>query len=162
MRGDDSDGQQIDRLVSELTAKDVPTWVDRRAGTRWSHVRLHMPSERTPSVGQRLAVASEMVLPYLPDVDFRRFFRMPGPETTVRIWVALGVLHSASMTFWPYPKTYLWGLVLYLVCLGVALVNGVWGARLSWDARLGAAHTVSLGTAVWAVALAAAEALPPS
>lgn len=161
MRVDDADGPQIDRLVSELIAKDALPEIDRRPGTRWSHVRLHMPSERPPRFGQRFAFASAIAFPYLPDLDFHRFFRMPGPTTIVRVWVALGALHSASMTFWPYPKTYLWGLVLYLLCLGVALVNGVWGARLSWDARLGAAHTVSLGTVVWAVALAAAEALPP-
>ena len=41
------------------------------------------------------------------------------------------------------------------------MVNGVWGARLSWDARLGAAHTLSLGTVFWAVTLAAVEAVPP-
>jgi uncharacterized membrane protein len=78
----------------------------------------------------------------------------------VRMWVGLGVVHSAAMTFWPYPKTYFWGLVLYLLSLALVLVTGVWGARLSWEARLGAAHTVALGTVVSAIALAAAETLP--
>jgi hypothetical protein len=51
-------------------------------------------------------------------------------------------------------------MVLYLLCLGLALVASIWGARLSWDARLGAAHTVALCTAVWAVTLVTVEALP--
>jgi hypothetical protein len=85
---------------------------------------------------------------------------MPEPVTLARMWVALGAAYSASMTFWPYPKTYLWGMVLYLLCLGLALVASIWGARLSWDARLGSAHTVALGTTFWAVTLAIVEALP--
>jgi hypothetical protein len=77
----------------------------------------------------------------------------------LRMWVGLGALHCASMTFWPYPKTYLWGLVLYILSLGLVLVTGVWGARLSWEARLGAAHTVALGTVLWAVTLAATDTM---
>jgi hypothetical protein len=78
----------------------------------------------------------------------------------VRMWVGLALVYSASMTLWPYPKTYFWGLVLYLLSLALALVAGIWGARLSWEARLGSAHTVALGAVVLAVALAAAETLP--
>jgi hypothetical protein len=36
--------------------------------------------------------------------------------------------------------------VLDQLCLALALVAGVWGARLSWEQRLGAAHTLALGT----------------
>jgi hypothetical protein len=57
------------------------------------------------------------------------------------------------MYFWPYAKTYFWGLVIYQSCLGFLLVAGVWGARLSWDARLGAAHTLAVGTVLWAITL---------
>jgi hypothetical protein len=51
-------------------------------------------------------------------------------------------------------------MVFYILSLGVALVAGIWGARLTWDARLGSAHTVALGSAVWAVTLSAAEVMP--
>lgn len=93
-------------------------------------------------------------------LSIARLWRVPGPAMMVRFWVALGALYCASMTFWPYPKTYFWGMVLYLLSLGLVVVSGVWGARLSWDQRLGAAHTVALGTVLWAVTLAA-EAVPP-
>ena len=76
-----------------------------------------------------------------------------------RMWVVLAAAYGASLTFWPYPKTYLWGMVLYLLCLGLGLVTSVWAARLSWDARLGAAHSVALVTALWAVTLATIETL---
>ena len=93
-------------------------------------------------------------------IDLSRIFRAPGPVMTARMWVGLGVAYSASLTFWPYPKTYLWGMVLYLLCLGLALVTSLWGARLSWDARVGGAHTVALVTALWAFTLGTAVALP--
>jgi hypothetical protein len=64
------------------------------------------------------------------------------------------------MTYWPYPKTYWLGLLLYFLSLGLVLVSGIWGARLSWDARLGTAHTIALGTVAWAIGLAAAVMWP--
>jgi hypothetical protein len=125
---------------------------------RWTNVRLLMPSRRAPGVAKRFALDTALSLPHPSDLT--AFFRMPGPVTLARRWVALGAAYSASMTFWPYPKTYLWGMVLYLLCLGLALVASIWGARLSWDARRGSAHTVALGTTFWAVTLAIVEALP--
>jgi hypothetical protein len=188
MNLDDSDRDAIDLLVRELTTKPVgpkaaariggqppvappPSRVpesplvaqqaEPRPGTRWTNVRLLMPSRRQPRAATRLAIAVASAASLMPVPDLTRFFRMPGSVTLVRLWVGLGALHCATMTFWPYPKTYFWGLVLYILSLGLAVVTGVWGARLSWDARLGAAHTVALGTVVWAVTLAAAETLPP-
>jgi hypothetical protein len=170
MDGNDSDRQAIDRLVGDLLAEQPPNahsptarpvdspQGERRPGGRWTHVRLQMPSRPQPGPWQRLAATSAISLPQLPDLS--RVFRLPGPVTMVRMWVGLGAVHCALMTFWPYPKTYLWGLVLYLLSLGLVLVTGIWGARLSWDARLGGAHTVALGTVLWAVTLAAAETLP--
>jgi hypothetical protein len=185
MQLDDSDREQIDLLVRELTTKPLATRAvpattqppvhpaservpgaqpiaqpaEHRPVGRWTNVRLLMPAARTPGLSTRFAFGSAMSLPQLPDLH--RFFRMPGPVTLVRMWVGLSVVHSAAMTFWPYPKTYFWGLVLYILSLGLALVAGVWGARLSWDSRLGAAHTVSLSTVLWAVTLGATETLPP-
>ena len=172
MHSEDVDREQIDRMVRELmttsrpapapvTAAEPPPDIERRPGSRWTNVRLFMPKRRrTNPFADRLAdhpagrLANRLV-----DCIAHRF--TIGSVAMVRIWVALGVVYSASMVYWPYPKTYFWGSVLYLMCLAVALVNGVWGARLSWDARLGAAHTLSLGTVFWAVTLAAVEAVPP-
>jgi hypothetical protein len=117
-----------------------------------------MPSRPAPGFSSLGALGSAINLPHLPDLS--RFVRMPGHVAMVRMWVGLGALHSAAMTFWPYPKTYLWGLVLYLLSLGLAVAAGAWGARLSWESRLGAAHTIALSTVLWAVLLAAAEAIP--
>jgi hypothetical protein len=186
MPAEDADVEQVDLLVRELMAKPRapvakapaaelpgsrpalasstmaqpagPMQSERRAGRRWSNVFLLMPSRRHPDPGPRVALESALRLPRLPGLI--GFVGTPGPVAMVRIWVGLGVVYSASLSFWPYPKTYLWGMVLYLLSLGLLLVCGVWGARLTWQARLGAAHTVALGTVFWAVGLAAVETLP--
>ncbi len=170
MDGNDRDREAIDVLIRDLMTKrlasakaaaahSVATPTEKRPGTRWSNVRLLMPAPRSvPGLGRRLAFASALALPHLP--DFSRFFRVPGPVTIVRMWVGLGVVYGTAMAFWPYPKTYLWGLVLYLLSLGLVLAAGIWGARLSWQERLGAAHTIALATVLWALVLAAAE-IPP-
>ena len=183
---EDFDREEIDTLVRELMADPrvplraspivsqsveeglppqpaIPVAGDQaalRPGSRWTNVRLQMPSPRSPGFKDRFALASAIRLPRLWDLN--RLSTVPGSVALVRMWVGLGAVYSASMTFWPYPKTYLWGLVLYLLCLGLVLVTGVWGARLSWEARLGAAHTVALGAALWAVGLATVETLPPT
>jgi hypothetical protein len=125
---------------------------------RWTNVRLLMPSRPAPGFAKRFGFDAALNLPH--PSDLAHFFSMPGPVTLARMWVGLGAAYSASMTFWPYPKTYLWGMVFYVLCLGLALVTSIWGARLSWDARLGAAHTVALATALWAVILAIVETVP--
>ncbi len=141
-------------------------------GRRWTNVRVLMPPprqaaavrpfafEQTSGLRQILELSLSRLLDLSRFFDVSGIFRAPGPAMTARLWVALGVAYSASLTFWPYPKTYLWGLVLYLMCLGLALVTSLWGARLSWDARVGGAHTVALVTALWAFTLGTALALP--
>ena len=64
------------------------------------------------------------------------------------------------MPYWPYPKASAWWLFLYLCAIGMVLVAGIWSARLTWDTRLGAAHTVALGVVLWGITLAAEETLP--
>ncbi len=180
MNDDDRDAVEIDRLVRELSApRRVPLTskppfaglvasqqsqqTELRPGKRWTNVRLLMPSRLAPNPERRPAFASAISLPHLGDLNLGELssvFRMPGPVTMARMWAGLGAVYSAAMTFWPYPKTYLLGLELYLLSVGLALVAGIWGARLSWEARLGGAHTVSLGAVAWAVALAASQTLP--
>jgi hypothetical protein len=186
MGGDNSDREEIDLLIRGLEARplvprkasaplsqppdrSVPAQppsdppvaghqVDPRRWSSWPEAPLLMPSRPAPAPWTALASRPAISLPRLPDLT--RFFRMPGQVSMARLWVGLGALDAAAMTFWPYPKTYFWGVVVYLLSLGLVAVTGVWGARLTWDTRLGAAHTIALGTVVWAVTLATALTLP--
>jgi hypothetical protein len=169
MGRDGSEPEEIDVLIRTLAlAQDTPAKAKPAAGQQvasgdaeqppenpWKDVQLLLPSMPAPGLGRGFALASAISLPRLPDLS--GVFRMPGAVTMARMWVGLGVVYSASMTFWPYPKTYLWGLVLYLLALGLVLVTGIWGARLTWQERLGSAHTVALGTVFWGIALVSAE-----
>ena len=122
-----------------------------------------MPSKPARAHKKLFAFASRVTLPAvrLPRVaDLTAVFPIPGRVTVARMWVGLGALNGGAMAFWPYPKTYLWGLVLYVAALGLALAAGVWGARLSWDERLGGAHTIALGTVAWTITLGVALTLP--
>jgi hypothetical protein len=171
------DSEEIDLLVRELAAKEWVTTTatpagsppiaatrNPRPGSRWSNVRITMPAMHTPRFRRRLARRVAVMLGRLPKLPalpaLSRLVRMPGPTTSVRMWVGLGAVYSAMLTFWPYQRTYLWGILFYLVSLSLVVVTGVWGARLSWEARLGAAHTVALGTVLWAVRLASTQLLP--
>lgn len=168
--------EEVDQLVRTLTstrASSVDPTVpggERRQVSRWTNVTMRMPSRREPGITRRFGnrVATEFnetlddlelwlrqAITYVRNL--RRFIRMPSAITLVRLWVALAAACGAAMAFWPYPKTYFWGIVLYQSCLALSLVAGVWGARLSWDARLGAAHTLALGTVLWAVTLGATD-----
>jgi hypothetical protein len=106
-------------------------------------------------------------LPSLPSVSLPRLSQMRVPQSAVvRSCVALGVLLSVAMPFWPYPKAGIWW-VLYLFSVGMVVVAGVWSARLTWNTRLPMAHTVALFVVLWGITLAAEEALamnvlPPS
>lgn len=163
MGADKTDGRDIDLLIEGLTEGPAPK-APARPVNRWSNVRLLRPA--TPAHGPSRAYASSAVsLPEMPDVGrfvtlLAGYFRLPSQLTMVRMWVGLGLVHGAAMTAWPYPRTYFWGLALYLFSLALVLVAGVWGARLSWDARLGGAHVVALGTVFWALFLGCAVVLP--
>ena len=146
----DVDGTEIDQLVRGLTEPLMrvtePEVVERPSGhalderafanagrTRRQPARARRDLDRRP-----------------PPVTARvhAFIRMPDAVMVVRFWVGLGAFYLISMTFWPYPKTYWWGLDAYLLSLAIMLVSGIWGARLAWDARLGASQTVALGSVV--------------
>ncbi len=83
-----------------------------------------------------------------------------GEVTQVRVWVALGVMLAIAMPFWPYPKVCNWWLLLYMLAVGMVVVAGIWGARLTWQTRLGIAHTVALFVVLWGITLGAQETLP--
>jgi len=169
----DSDREEIDLLVRGLAraewmqpkaasgAGQEAADAELRPGSRWTNVRIMMPAAPSARPANRFGAAAAALLSRLPALpNPARMFTTPGSAMLVRMWVGLGAVYSASLTFWPYPKTYFWGLGFYLISLALMLVTGVWGARLSWEARLGAAHTVALGTVLWAVGVAATQTLP--
>jgi hypothetical protein len=110
----------------------------------------------------------EISLPKLPGVSLPTLTSIPKlvqDETqwnllSVRTFVGLGVMLSAAMRYWPYAHAWSWGLLFYLGAVLLLLVTGIWGAKLTWDARLPAAHTVAIGTVVWGLGLLAAETVP--
>lgn len=163
------DVAEVDRLVRNLTSTTQSDGRGAGTGTprppsRWTNVTVRMPSaRRAPGVGVRVSRALDVLAGRIEPVFHRavcglnevraRLVRRPSAIVIVRGWVALAATCAAAMYFWPYGKTYFWGLVFYQLCLGFLLVAGIWGARLSWDARLGAAHTLAVGTVLWAITL---------
>jgi hypothetical protein len=177
------ESEEIDHLIRNLTVQKTAVPVHQPAAPPSPHrgpapatpVALRAisrredrnPFGRLPDLGELMppqaarsrasGLIAALTHPRLPDV--RRYFRLPGPAAAARVWVCCGVLLGFAMTFWPYPKTVL-GLASYVLALGLVVLSGVWGARLSWDARLGSAHTLSLLTTFWAIVLVTAETLP--
>ena len=183
MVNDDFDRQEVDRLVRELNSRKPPVVPPPavyqpapppppapepvpRVVSRWTSARFLMPAMTASRPRHRFA--SAFALPALPG------FRLPAlpaftlPTLTgerwsvliVRGWVTLGILLSISMAYWPYPKTYLVGMLLYLFAVAIVVVAGVWSAKLTWDLHLGGAHTISIGIVLWAIVLVA-ETVPP-
>jgi len=64
------------------------------------------------------------------------------------------------MLYWPYAHASSWGLLLYLCAVALVIVSGVWGTKLTWDARVGGAHTIAVSVMVWGILLGAVELLP--
>jgi hypothetical protein len=79
---------------------------------------------------------------------------------SVRTFVGLGAVLGGAMAYWPYAHAWSWGLAFYLCASEFVVVTGIWGAKLTWDAHLPAAHTVAVGTAIWGLGLMAVEAIP--
>ena len=89
--------------------------------------------------------------------------RAASPPTrpgTVWACVGLGVLLGIALPQWPYARACDWWLLLYMIAVGTVVVAGMWGARVSWQSRLGFAHIVALGTILWGLALTGQEVLP--
>jgi len=179
MASDDFDPAEIDRLVKELAAPPKPpaprpafaALADEAApspatapgglapGRPWSTARLLMPAIRTER-RKSFAFASAISLPALPRIALPALNETEWATLSVRTFVGLGVLLSAAMPYWPYPHAWSWGLLLYASAVVLIVVTGIWGAKLTWDARLPAAHTVAVATVIWGLGLLAAEAVP--
>jgi hypothetical protein len=166
--GDDFDPAEVDRLVHDLaTPPGTPEpALDQSAfapGRPWTTARLLMPARRRSRKPFALASAVKlptMIFPVLPRVALPAFTLRDSDAFSARVFVALGVLLSAAMPYWPYANAWSWGLLLYVAAIMLVVVTGIWGAKLTWDARLPAAHTVAVCTVVWGLGLLAAEAVP--
>lgn len=99
-------------------------------------------------------------MPALPQLSLPVLTETQWTVLTARMFVGLGLALAAAMPFWPYANTCSWGLMLYLSAALLVVVTGVWGAKLTWDARLGAAHTLALCTVFWGLTFVTAEVLP--
>jgi heme A synthase len=106
------------------------------------------------------AFASAMHLPTLPRLSLPTLTEPHWRVLTARLFVGLGLVFCAAMPFWPYTNSCSWGLMLYLSAVLLVVITGVWGAKLAWDARLGATHTLALCIVFWGLTLVAAEVLP--
>jgi len=187
MATDDFDREEIDRLVKQLSEPPKSTALVRVAqegaeapapdaaaltpGSRWGSARLLMPAERKDH-RDWLVVVSAISLAALPKIPFSGLQRIPFPALpkipfsidlaalSVRLFVGLGVLLGAAMPYWPYSHAWSWGLLFYFSAVMLVMVAGIWGAKLTWDARLPAAHTLAIGTIVWSLGLLASEAVP--
>ena len=182
MASNEFEPEEIDRLVKELaTPRRAPApEVASRAGAdapappadsspltpgrRYTTARLVMPAARTER-RERFAFASGVVsairLPALPRFALPALTGLMDSSTLpARLFVALGVLLGAAMPYWPYAHAWSWGLLMYFAAVMLVMVTGIWGAKLTWDARLPAAHTVAVGTVVWGLGLLASEAVP--
>jgi hypothetical protein len=152
-------------VTAPAVAADAPPPAAENAaatpGRPFTTARLIMPAVRTePKPNRALAMASAIRLPALPKLALPQLNEEQWSTVSTYAFVGLGVLLAAAMPFWPYAHAWSWGLLVYFAAVQLVVVTGIWGAKLTWDARLPAAHTVSLGTAVWGLGLLAAEAVP--
>lgn len=77
-----------------------------------------------------------------------------------RVCVGLGALLGIAVPQWPYARACGAWLFLYMIAAGMVGAAGIWGARLSWDRRLGFTHIVALGAILWGFILISQEVLP--
>lgn len=185
MANHDFEPEEIDRLVKELASSKrapaprpavTPSETSAAAplsasdsgapsaGRPFTTARLIMPAVRSePKSSKVRDLAAAIPLPKLPALGLPRLPELDESQwsaLSTNIFVGLGVLLGAAMPFWPYAHAWSWGLLIYLGAVQLVVVTGIWGAKLTWDARLPAAHTVSCGTAIWGLGLLAAEAVP--
>jgi len=130
--------------------------------SRWSTNRLLMPSLQRASRRKEFALASVMTMhmPALPKIGLPDWTETQWAVLTARMFVGLGVALGAAMPYWPYTTSGPWSLGLYLSAVILVIVTGIWGSKLTWDARLARAHTVAIVTTMWGLILVAAVVLP--
>lgn len=188
MDHDDLDGAEVDRLLQELksrprapkpavtppptaavsppapaaSATAAPAQATRVPvpGRRWSTARLLMPAVTITESKRTFAFASALRVPALPHLGFPALTERQSAVFAARLFVALGGFLGTALPYWPYANACSWGLGFYLSAVLLVLVTGVWGAKLTWDAHLGAAHALALCIVFWGLTLVAAAVLP--
>jgi len=129
----------------------------RPQANAWSSNRLLMPSMRKTSARKVFAFASDitMNMPTMPRIGLPAWTEAQWAVLTARMFVALGVALGAAMPYWPYKTAGPWSLGLYVSAIVLLIVTGIWGSKLTWDARLARAHTIAVATVMWGVLLVA-------
>ena len=131
--------------------------------SRWSTNRILMPSLRGNSPRKSLAMTSAISLqslPALPKFELPAWTEAQWEVLTARLFVALAVVQSIAMPYWPYRIDSSWSLGFYLTAVVILIVTGIWGAKLTWDARLARSHSISIVTIIWGLVLVAGVVLP--
>ncbi len=163
-------------IAAQATPSSGPAHGGYAPGRPFTTARLLMPPVRKER-WRPLAFVSAINLPALPALPKIALPALPALPAlskvalptldeaqwgtlSVRTFVGLGGLLAGAMCYWPYANAWSWGLLLYLAAVMLVVVTGIWGAKLSWDARLPAAHTIAIGTVVWGLGLLAVEAVP--
>ena len=176
MSADDLDGPELDGLILELSSparKAVAVAPERAKPAEAAPVAP--PAPEAPAfrsvVRSSGPGAAQLVVPprrrkgFLPAFSLPplpKMPRIPKPRqvTVVRMCVGLGVTLSSAMPYWPYPKAGALWLIWYFFAIAMVVVAGIWSARLTWNTRLGVAHTVALCVVFWGITLAAEETIP--
>jgi len=189
MASDDIEGAEVDRLVTELAhppkrparrsvfaalvadapeartrvpaPSGAPTQATSAPGRTWTTSNVMMPAARTIR-RRRFVLPSRIRFDFssLRKTALDKWKRTPWSAVSVRMFVGLGVLLGAAMPYWPYAHAWSWGLVFYLCSAEMVVVTGIWGAKLTWDTHLPAAHTVAVGTTIWGLGLMAVQTIP--
>ena len=74
--------------------------------------------------------------------------------------LALAVVLSVAMLFWPYDARCGTGLLAYLGAVAAVVGAGLWTTFWSWRLRAPKAHALSLLVVLWGLGLGAREVLP--
>jgi hypothetical protein len=188
MAADEIDRVEVDRLVTELASRKPPKAIQVSsafaalaaeaaappaptppapappAGRSWTTAHVLMPATRTegrtPSAAAARFDALRDRFATLRDKGLDKLRHAEWGAVSVRVFVGLGALLSAAMPYWPYSHAWSWGLLFYFCATELVVVTGIWGAKLTWDAELPAAHTVAVGTVIWGLGLIVWEAAP--
>jgi hypothetical protein len=143
--------------------------------SRWSTNRIFMPTSSAGQARRSFAFASSLrglggslhfpsvraiSLPAMPRIGFPVITDEQWAVITARMFVGLGIVLSIAMPYWPYSNSHSWGLALYLFAVALVVITGIWGSKLTWDARLGRAHTIAIATVIWGLNLATVAVLP--
>jgi len=76
----------------------------------------------------------------------------------LRMVVVAGL--AGGLVFWPYARVCGAGLFAYMAAEVLVLVGGVWTSTITFRARLGTLHVLSLALVLWSLVTLAADVAP--